>query len=69
MVIMTGMSEKSPTEKYPLAELSLAQMIREWKRQRRLKFQELSKAGKTYEEIGKIYGITRQAVGQIIHSE
>ena len=49
-----------------MAKRSLKEVVTEWQRQRRIYFSRLSVSGMTYEQIGKIYGITRQAVGQTI---
>lgn len=51
-----------------LAELSLDQVIAEWRRQRYNLFLALKMGRKTNEWIGKRYGISRQAVGQFMKS-
>ena len=50
----------------PLHELSLREVIEVWKTARRNHFMRLSASGMTYEQIGVMYQITRQAVGAVI---
>ena len=59
------MKKQAPTQK-PLHEMSFEELIETWKAARREHFMRLSASGMTYEQIGVMYHITRQAVGAVI---
>lgn len=50
----------------PLHEMSFEDLTAIWKAARREHFMRLSASGMTYEQIGAMYQITRQAVGAVI---
>lgn len=59
-------SKAGPKDR-PLHTIPLKELVTTWKNARREHFEELKASGKTYEEIGIMYGITRQAVSRVIN--
>jgi DNA-directed RNA polymerase specialized sigma24 family protein len=64
-LIDVPVSKAGPKAK-PLHEIPLKELLRTWKDARREHFIELRNQDMSYEEIGKMYGISRQAVSRVI---